>query len=90
MFTGRELFARSLKVDVEGCTSTVGGGAMPTAALPSWAVTIAGNADSFERQLRASKPAVIGTVRDGKVWLDVRTVAEEELATVADAVRSLR
>ena len=80
----------SLKLDVEGCTSTVGGGAMPTAELPSWAVTIAGNADALERQLRAAKPPVIGTLREGKVWLDVRTIAEEELAVVASAVQALR
>ncbi|HSD86713.1 MAG TPA: L-seryl-tRNA(Sec) selenium transferase, partial [Kofleriaceae bacterium] len=79
-----------LTMDVEGCTSTVGGGAMPTAELPSWAVTLAGRpADALERGLRAAQPPVIGTIRDGKVWLDLRTVSEEELATVAEAVRGL-
>jgi L-seryl-tRNA(Ser) seleniumtransferase len=81
----------SLKLDVEGTTSTVGGGAMPTAELPSWAVTVAGrSADDLDRALRASTPPVIATIRDGKLWLDVRTIADDELATVADALRSLR
>jgi L-seryl-tRNA(Ser) seleniumtransferase len=80
----------SLKLDVEACTSTVGGGAMPTAELPSWAVTIAGKPDELDRRLRATTPPVIATIRDGKLWLDVRTIAEEELGTVAAAVRALR
>jgi L-seryl-tRNA(Ser) seleniumtransferase len=81
----------SLTLDVEGTTSTVGGGAMPTAELPSWAVTVAGrSADELDRALRRSNPPIIATIRDGKLWLDVRTISDEELATVADAVRTLR
>ena len=33
---------------VEGCRSTVGGGAMPLAELPSWAVTVSGRADAVD------------------------------------------
>jgi L-seryl-tRNA(Ser) seleniumtransferase len=80
----------SLRLAVEATTSTVGGGAMPTAQLPSWAVTIAGrSADELDYALRAMSPAVIATIRDGKLWLDLRTIAEEELATVAETVRRL-
>jgi L-seryl-tRNA(Ser) seleniumtransferase len=79
-----------LTIDVEGCTSTVGGGAMPTAELPSWAVTVRGKgADELDRRLRAAPVPVIGTTREGKLWLDLRTVGEEELAELADAVRRL-
>jgi L-seryl-tRNA(Ser) seleniumtransferase len=78
-----------LTIDVEACTSTVGGGAMPTAQLPSYAVTLAGRpAGALERALRSSPTPIITTVRDGKVWLDVRTLAEDELATVVAAVRT--
>jgi L-seryl-tRNA(Ser) seleniumtransferase len=87
----RSMIDTSLTLAVEGCTSTVGGGAMPTAELPSWALTIAGKAaDAIERQLRAAPTPIIATVRDGKVWLDLRTIAEDELATVGDAVSRLR
>lgn len=79
-----------LTLAVEGTTSTVGGGAMPTAELPSWAVTLRGRAaDELDRRLRAVPVPVIGTTREGKLWLDVRTIGEEELAEVADAVRRL-
>jgi L-seryl-tRNA(Ser) seleniumtransferase len=74
---------------VEACVSTVGGGAMPTAELPSWAVTLAGNPEAHDRALRRGQPPVIGTIRDGKLWLDVRTISDEELQDVARAVASL-
>ncbi|HUS33696.1 MAG TPA: L-seryl-tRNA(Sec) selenium transferase [Kofleriaceae bacterium] len=81
----------SLQLAVEGTTSTVGGGAMPTAELPSWAVTIAGTSpDALDRALRRHAPPIIGTIRDAKLWLDVRTIGEEELSLVAAALRSLR
>jgi L-seryl-tRNA(Ser) seleniumtransferase len=79
-----------LAVNVESCTSTVGGGAMPTAELPSWAVTLAGrSADDVDRALRAAPTPIIATVRDGKVWLDVRTISDDELAQVAESVSRL-
>jgi L-seryl-tRNA(Ser) seleniumtransferase len=68
---------------VEACTSTVGGGAMPTAELPSFAVTLAGDADAVERKLRGA--GIIARVADGKVWLDVRTIGDDELDTIARA-----
>jgi L-seryl-tRNA(Ser) seleniumtransferase len=73
---------------VEPCTSTVGGGAMPTAELPSFAVTLRGGADALDRVLRAAPVPVIGRIEDGRLWLDVRTIADEELASVASAVRA--
>jgi len=79
-----------LAIAVEPCTSTVGGGAMPTAALPSWAVTLrGGSADALDGALRAAPVPVIARIADGRVWLDVRTIAPGELAEVAAAVRAL-
>ncbi len=79
-----------LAIAVEACMSTVGGGAMPTAELPSWAVTLAGMpADTVDRGLRESPVPVIARIADGKVWLDVRTIAADEVALVAAAVRDL-
>ena len=80
-----------LAIVVEACTSTVGGGAMPTAELPSWAVTLAGMpADAVDRALREGLVPVIARIADGKVWLDVRTIAADEVSVVAAAVRDLR
>jgi L-seryl-tRNA(Ser) seleniumtransferase len=79
-----------LRVEVEPCKSTVGGGAMPTAELASWAVTLAGQpADAVEAGLRAAPVPVVARVADDRVWLDVRTIAAEELADVVAAVAAL-
>ena len=77
------LAARIGSGEVAPCTSTVGGGAMPTAELPSWAVALPA---ALEPKLRAQ--AVVARVHEGRVWLDVRTIAADELAVVADAVRA--
>ncbi|HEY5950172.1 MAG TPA: L-seryl-tRNA(Sec) selenium transferase [Kofleriaceae bacterium] len=77
-----------LTISIEGCMSTVGGGAMPTAQLPSWAVVIAGKSpDALDRQLRAAPVPVIARIEDGKLWLDVRTLDEQEYSDVVAALR---
>ena len=84
-----EALAARIAGTVEPCVSTVGGGAMPTAELPSFAVTLgdaearALSTEQIERKLRAA--GVIARVADGKVWLDVRTIADDELDTIARA-----
>ncbi len=79
-----------LAVAVAGCTSAVGGGAMPTAALASWAVTLAGRpADAVAAALRAAPVPVVARIADGRVWLDVRTLLPDDLAEVVAAVRAL-
>ena len=67
---------------VEPCLSTVGGGAMPTAELPSFAVTLAA---ALEPQLRAAPVPVIGRLESGKLWLDVRTISDDEVDDVVAA-----
>ncbi|HEX4423384.1 MAG TPA: L-seryl-tRNA(Sec) selenium transferase [Kofleriaceae bacterium] len=94
-----------LAIAVEPCTSAVGGGAMPTAALASWAVTVTGgpggsrgvsggasggvSADAIDARLRGARVPVVGRIEDGRVWLDARTIAPDELADVAAAVQAL-
>jgi L-seryl-tRNA(Ser) seleniumtransferase len=77
-----------IAIAVEPCTSAVGGGAMPTAQLASWAVTLQGPpADQLDRTLRSAARPVVARIEDGRVWLDVRTIAPDELADAAAAVR---
>jgi len=80
-----------LAVAVEPCSSTVGGGAMPTSELASWAVTLRGpgGADALDAGLRRAAVPVIGRIALGRVWLDVRTIAGDEVADVAAAARAL-
>jgi L-seryl-tRNA(Ser) seleniumtransferase len=60
---------------------------MPLARLPSFAcvLTLGEPAEYLER-LRGARVPVIARMSDGQVLLDVRCLAEEELAAVAQAV----
>jgi L-seryl-tRNA(Ser) seleniumtransferase len=79
-----------LVITVEPCSGAVGGGAMPTAQLASWAVTLAGgSADAVDAALRRAPVPVVARIEGGRVWLDVRTIAGAEVADVAAAVRAL-
>jgi L-seryl-tRNA(Ser) seleniumtransferase len=72
--------------------SAVGGGALPRVELPSWAVALSSPsraADTLDARLRAAEPPVVARIADGAVVLDVRTIADDELAEVAAAVRGI-
>jgi L-seryl-tRNA(Ser) seleniumtransferase len=70
---------------VEETVARVGGGALPLAELPSYACALD---ESLAGPLRAGEPPVVGIVRDGKLLLDCRTLADDELAEVAAAVHA--
>src|SRR4051812_27016664 len=54
----------------------VGGGALPLVELPSFACAFE---EELASPLRAGDPPVVGIVRDGKLLLDCRTLADDEL-----------
>jgi L-seryl-tRNA(Ser) seleniumtransferase len=70
---------------VEETVARVGGGALPLAEVPSFACALD---ESLAAPLRAGEPPVVGIVRDGKLLLDCRTLADDELDEVAVAVRA--
>jgi L-seryl-tRNA(Ser) seleniumtransferase len=72
---------------VEETVARVGGGALPLAELPSFACAIE---EELTAPLRVSEPPVVGIVRDGRLLLDCRTLTEDDVDEVAEAVRSCR
>jgi len=72
---------------VAASISTVGGGAMPTAAQPSWAVVLDGEVATLDARLRAAPVPVIARIADDRLWLDVRTIGDDEVAEIAAALR---
>ncbi len=67
--------------------SSVGGGAFPEAALPTTLVALTvPSCDDFLAALRRHDPPVIARAHEGKVVLDVRTIADDEFDLVARAV----
>jgi len=69
--------------------SAVGGGALPLAEPPSFAVALPGPADALDARLRAGDPPIVGRIAEGRLLLDVRTIAEHELDSVLLALQSL-
>ncbi|MBN8875540.1 MAG: L-seryl-tRNA(Sec) selenium transferase [Rhodospirillales bacterium] len=65
-----------------------GGGTLPVAALPGWAVAVSGPADTLAARLRRHDPPVIGRIAAARLLLDVRTLPEDALPQVAAAVRA--
>jgi L-seryl-tRNA(Ser) seleniumtransferase len=73
--------------DVEETVARAGGGALPLTELPSFACAVE---EELATKLRAADPPVIAVVRDGRTLLDCRTLSDDEVAEVAEAVRRCR
>jgi L-seryl-tRNA(Ser) seleniumtransferase len=81
-----------LQIEVIDGESVIGGGAAPSAVLPTRLVAVAAkssSADDLLTMLRAGEPPVIARVSDGRVMLDLRTVFPEQDAAIVDAIRSI-
>ena len=69
----------------------VGGGSVPALELDTWVIAIRaanarGSADQIARKLRKAHIPVLSRVREGAVCLDLRTLGEDDLEDVCDAV----
>lgn len=71
--------------------SRIGGGALPLAELPGFAVALApGNfsADTLALRLRQGAPPVVGRIQEDRLLLNPRTLAPGEDETLVEAVRA--
>jgi L-seryl-tRNA(Ser) seleniumtransferase len=73
--------------EVEETVARVGGGALPLAELPSAACAVE---EDLAALLRLGNPPVIAVVRDGRTLLDCRTLSDEEVDDVAQAILAAR
>ncbi|HET98563.1 MAG TPA: L-seryl-tRNA(Sec) selenium transferase [Desulfurivibrio alkaliphilus] len=88
---GREA-AERYQLELLAIDSRVGGGALPEMALPSCAVALNPRAitlGGLERALRAATPPVIGRIENERFLLDLRTVADQELSSLATVLRNV-
>ena len=70
--------------------STVGGGSLPGATLPTALLALdVPNADAFTARLRAGDPPVIARIQDGRVVFDPRTVLPTQVETLLTAIGSM-
>ena len=86
-----KLFCESLGGDLEHahvhrCESAVGGGSMPGTGLASWGVRLTvPDASGFAARLRTGSPSVFCRVEREHVLLDLRAVADDQVADLARA-----
>jgi L-seryl-tRNA(Ser) seleniumtransferase len=77
-----------LEVDVTPSVARSGGGTLPTYEIPSFAVRLGGtDPEVLAGELRSAEPAVVGRVREGRLWLDVRTLLPGDDEAVIRALR---
>ena len=82
----------NFSLEIADGSSRAGGGALPLLELPTSLLCLVPgklSSKSIEELLRSYDPPVIGRLEKEKVLLDVRTVQEKELKTVAQAVRDM-
>jgi L-seryl-tRNA(Ser) seleniumtransferase len=68
-----------------------GGGAMPMHALPGRAIALSSrrySADVLAHRLRTGAIRVLGRIENDEVLLELRTVADDELPALAQALRT--
>jgi L-seryl-tRNA(Ser) seleniumtransferase len=82
-----ERLAELVGGEVEETVARVGGGALPLAELESFACAVE---ETLAGTLRQREPPVVGIVRDGRLLLDCRTLADTEVDEVARAVAAAR
>ncbi|WP_275076018.1 L-seryl-tRNA(Sec) selenium transferase [Providencia rettgeri] len=70
-------------VEIEPCLSQIGSGSLPIDRLPSFAITFAplngkgGTLEQLASHWRQLPEPVIGRMKDGKLWLDLRCLDDE-------------
>ena len=82
----------SMRFTAEPCDDEPGGGALPGAELPGWAVRVeipGKSASETELALRTLPTAVIGRISKGRLLLSVRTVSDEDVPALIEGLSSL-
>ncbi len=79
-------------IEIRESEGQFGSGALPLERLQSLALVLTpprGAAESIARQLRTGEPPIVGYIQDDKVWLDMRTVRDEDAEGVVKRLNSL-
>jgi L-seryl-tRNA(Ser) seleniumtransferase len=82
----------NLSVEMLDGESVIGGGAAPSAVLPTRLLAITwdgASADELSAKLRAGDPPIIARVEEGRVLIDLRTVFPEQDDAVVKTLRQV-
>lgn len=81
-----------ITVTIQDDTSQSGGGALPLGNFPTRTVCLRHermSANQIESRLRLGRPAVITRIKEGMVLFDPRTLNDEEIGTIIEAVKKI-
>ncbi len=77
--------------ETEPGESAIGGGAFPGVHLATTLVVVeAPSADAFLASLRGNDPPILARTANQRVIFDVRTIADDEIPIVAQAIQTIR
>jgi L-seryl-tRNA(Ser) seleniumtransferase len=82
----------TLNLDINDGESAVGGGSAPTTHPPTALIALTHprhSADALDERLRQHAPPVVARILDGRVVLDLRTVAESEEPELLEALAAV-
>lgn len=80
------------EVRIAEVSDQIGGGSAPMVYLPGYAVALSSpemTTKGIERMLRKNDVPVIARIREDELLLSVRTLADEEIEAVAEAVKGI-
>ena len=85
-----EIFGQKIQVSIEKSLAQIGSGSLPVANLPSLSIVLKSDqlaADSIAERFRNQPRSIIGRVKDGCFWIDLRTVNDREIEWICEAAR---
>ena len=88
----RQIFGEAIAVTIEESHAQIGSGSLPIETLPSLAIVLESpriSAEALAASFRTQSRPVIGRTQDGRFWMDVRTIREQELDWIVDAAKNV-
>jgi L-seryl-tRNA(Ser) seleniumtransferase len=79
-------------IAVRQSQAQAGSGALPLEKIPSYALVISpqdGKTELWAARLRTGTPPVLGYIQEDEIWLDLRTVRDEEELALASALNNI-
>jgi len=87
-----QVASKSLRAEIIDGESVIGGGAAPSASLPTRLLALSHKqmtANDLMVRLRSSSPPIVARVEDGRVLLDLRTVFPDQDLLLTAAIRAI-
>ena len=83
---------RVYDINIKQSTGQFGSGALPLEWIDSFAIVLNSpilSADELMKHLRSGEPPIVGYIQDDCVWLDTRTLGEDHISDVVQALNGL-